>query len=60
MSLLRLLSNPLEWAFLLYFILLQLTQLALILRAFGAIRRYQDEVRPTAWTRPSRPATSSP
>ena len=44
MSPLRLLAAPLEWGFLLYFLLLQLTQLALILRAFFSIRRYQDEV----------------
>ena len=44
MSLLHLLAAPLEWGFLLYFLLLQLTQLSLILRAFLAIRRYQDEV----------------
>lgn len=33
-----------EWGFLLYFLLLQLTHLSLILRAFGTTRRYQDEV----------------
>ena len=44
MSLLHLLAAPLEWGFLLYFLLLQLTQLSLILRAFLSIRRYQDEV----------------
>jgi cellulose synthase/poly-beta-1,6-N-acetylglucosamine synthase-like glycosyltransferase len=43
-SLLRILASPLEWVFLLYFLLLQLTQLALIVRAFTTIRRYQDEV----------------
>jgi cellulose synthase/poly-beta-1,6-N-acetylglucosamine synthase-like glycosyltransferase len=35
---------PVEWGFLLYFLLLQLTHLALILRAFATTRRYQDEV----------------
>ncbi len=44
MSLLHLLAAPLEWGLLLYFLLLQLTQLSLILRAFLSIRRYQDEV----------------
>ncbi|HEX9009828.1 MAG TPA: glycosyltransferase family 2 protein [Holophagaceae bacterium] len=44
MRLLRVLAAPLEWGFLLYFLLLQLTHLALILRAFATTRRYQDEV----------------
>lgn len=44
MTLLRLLAAPVEWGFLLYFLLLQLTHLALILRAFATTRRYQDEV----------------
>ncbi len=44
MSLSRLLAAPVQWGFLLYFLLLQLTHLALILRAFATTRRYQDEV----------------
>ncbi|GLH70558.1 glycosyl transferase family 2 [Geothrix rubra] len=44
MNLSRLLAAPVQWGFLLYFLLLQLTHLALILRAFATTRRYQDEV----------------